>query len=174
MAHGDYIVLYDITEDGKSTAIDSLTEFDFGPLRDYYFYKQSYWQKKIISSTSNKMLVEFRSVDVHERDGFSASIHYSPLPSKECEAGLDMIKKTIQSPNYPDFYFNNMTCKWLISVPQGFYITLKFLEFDVGFFWLFQYLIHFLNIYIWFFYYSWKILMTFLVYITEAVIIQNW
>ena len=137
MAHGDYIVLYDITEDGKSTAIDSLTEFDFGPLRDYYFYKQSYWQKKIISSTSNKMLVVFRSDDLdqtfEEYIGFSASMHYSPLPSKECEAGLDMTKKTIQSPKYPNSYDNNLACKWLISVPHGSHITLKFLEFDVRF-----------------------------------------
>ena len=135
MAHGDYIVLYDITEDGKSTAIDSLTEFDFGPLRDYYFYKQSYWQKKIISSTSNKMLVEFRSDDVDERYGFSASIQYSPLPSIECEAVLDMTKKIIQSPNYPDSYDSNLYCNWLISVPHGSHITLKFLQLDVGLYW---------------------------------------
>ena len=74
------------------------------------------------------MLVEFRS---DEDDRFSASIHYSPLPSKECEIGLDMTKKTIQSPNYPDSYGNNISCKWLISVPHGLHLTLKFLQFDV-------------------------------------------
>ena len=77
------------------------------------------------------MLVEFRSDDVTEKTGFSASIHYSPLPSKECEKGLDMTMKMIQSPNYPDFYDNNLSCKWLISVPYGSHITLKFLHFDV-------------------------------------------
>ena len=86
--------------------------------------------KKIISSTSNKMLVEFRSDDSDESQGFYASIHYS---SKECEAGLDMTKKTIQSPNFPDLYDNNLACKWLISVPHGSHITLKFLQLDVGF-----------------------------------------
>ena len=80
------------------------------------------------------MLVEFRSDDVREYIGFSASIHYSPLPSKECEKGLDMTIKTIQSPNYPDSYDNKMACKWLISVPHGSHITLKFLHFDVIFF----------------------------------------
>ena len=80
------------------------------------------------------MLVEFRSDDNHEKDGFSASIYYSIFPSKECQKGLDMIKKTIQSPNYPDLYSNNMFCKWLISVPDGSHITLKFLQHEVGFF----------------------------------------
>ena len=97
------------------------------------YYTWSGWQKKIISSTSNKMLVEFRSDDVYEWDGFSASIHYIPLPSKECQKGLDMTKKTIQSPNYPDLYNNNLFCKWLISVPYGSHITLHFLQFDVKF-----------------------------------------
>ena len=108
--------------------IASLTGADSGP-----YYSWSRWQKKIISSTNNKMLVEFRSDDGDEREGFSASIHYSPLPNKECELGLDMTKKTIQSPNYPGSYNNNLTCKWLISVPRGSHITLKFSEFDVGF-----------------------------------------
>ena len=81
------------------------------------------------------MLVEFRSDDNTGRTGFSASIYYSPLPSKECEVGLDMIKKTIQSPKYPDSYGNNLDCKWLISVPYGSHITLKFLQLDVGLFW---------------------------------------
>ena len=81
------------------------------------------------------MLVEFRSDDVYEGYGFSASIHYSPLPSIECKAVLDMTKKIIQSPNYPDSYDNNLYCNWLISVPHGSHITLKFLQLDVGLYW---------------------------------------
>ena len=127
----DYIKLYDSTDDGKSTVIASLTSSDEGPRSNILYW--SYWQKKIISSTGNKMLVEFRSDDSFERDGFSASIHYSPLPSKECDRGLDMTMKTIQSPNYPDSYDNNLACKWLISVPHGSHISLKFLQLDVGF-----------------------------------------
>ena len=80
------------------------------------------------------MLVNFRSDNYWEEFGFSVSIRYSPLTTKECEAGLDMTKKTIQSPNYPDSYDNDLTCKWLISVPHGSHITLKFLLLDVGFY----------------------------------------
>ena len=84
------------------------------------------------------MLVEFKSDEASQEIGFSASIHYSALPSKKCEEGLDINMKTIQSPNYPDLYDNNMVCKWLISVPLGFHISLKFLHFDVRFFCNFQ------------------------------------
>ena len=108
--------------------IASLSGLDNGPVSFYFHYSR--WQKNIISSTSNKMLVEFRSDDSDESQGFYASIHYS---SKECEAGLDMTKKTIQSPNHPNSYNNNLNCKWLISVPYGSHITLKFLQFDVRF-----------------------------------------
>ena len=130
---GDYITIYDITDDGKSTVIASLTHLDCGPdVLSVYFVGR--WQKKIISSTSNKMLVEFRSDDVIQWTGLSTSIHYSPLLGKECEAGLNMTKKTFQSPNYPDSYDNNLSCKWLISVSHGSHITLKFLQLDVGIF----------------------------------------
>ena len=130
---GDYITIYDINDDGKSTVIASLSGPDIGPISSFSFWSR--WHKKIISSTSNKMLVEFRSDDVDEREGFSTLIRYSPLPSKDCEVGLDMTKKTIQSPNYPDSYDNNLSCKWLISVPHGSHIILEFLQLDVGFIW---------------------------------------
>ena len=109
----------------------SLTGLDNGPQS---YFSHSCWQKKIISSTSNKMLLEFRSDDIFGAKGFSASIHYSKLLGKECEAGLDMAMKTIQSPNYPDSYNNNLSCNWLISVPHGSHVTLIFLQLDVGFF----------------------------------------
>ena len=115
--------------------IASLTGPDIGPNSSYQSYY--YWQTKIISSTSYKMLVEFRSDDVREifgdMQGFSAFIHYSPLPINECENGLDMTNKIIQSPNHPDSYNNNLICKWLISVPHGSHITLSFSQFDVRF-----------------------------------------
>ena len=137
-SHGDYVTIYDLTDDGKSTVIDSLTSLDVGPISytgpisfEYPYY-YSRWEKKIISSKSNKILVEFRSDDISQWYGFSTSIQYSPLPSKECEGGLDMTMKTIQSPNYPDSYDNNLSCKWLISVPHGSHITLRLLQLDVG------------------------------------------
>ena len=132
---GDYLQIFDVYDDGNSRMIASLLGPDIGP----NLLSFGNWQKKIISSTSNKMMVEFRSDSVRETDrhsacGFSASIHYSSLPITECENGLDMTMKTIQSPNYPNSYDNNLSCKWLISVPHGYHITLKFLQFDVRYF----------------------------------------
>ena len=78
------------------------------------------------------MMVEFKTNDDdNEFIGFSTFIHYSQLPSKECETGLDMTKKSIQSPNYPNSYDNNISCKWLISVHHDMHITLKFTIFNV-------------------------------------------
>ena len=113
--------------------LTNLTGSDLGPISTKSPYIYSHWHKKIISSTNNKMLVEFRSDDVNEGDGFSAFIHYSPLPINECENGLDMTNKIIQSPNHPDSYNNNLICKWLITVPHGSHITLSFSQFDVRF-----------------------------------------
>ena len=113
--------------------LTNLTGSDLGPISLKSPYYHSHWHKKIISSTNNKMLVEFRSDDVNEGDGFSAFIHYSPLPINECENGLDMTNKIIQSPNHPDSYNNNLICKWLITVPHGSHITLSFSQFDVRF-----------------------------------------
>ena len=116
--------------------IASLTGPDIGPVSLEKPYYRGHWQKKIISSSINNMLVEFKSDDEDEVKGegigFSLSIHFSPLPSQECEKGLDMNAKTIQSPNYPDLYYHNLSCNWLISVPHGSHITLKFLHFDVS------------------------------------------
>ena len=114
--------------------IANLTGTDFGPQS---YESSSYWQKKIISSTSNVMLVEFRSDDVWEYVGFAASIHYSPLTSKECDKGLKV--KTIQTPSYPGLYENDVSCKWLITVSHGSHITLQFLQFDVRIFVIFSY-----------------------------------
>ena len=136
---GDYITIYDIDDDGNFRTIARLTGTDSGPQSYYHF---SNWQKKIISSSSSNMLVEFRADNIiqHmgltaslEQVGFSASIQYSPISSQECERGLKIDKKIIQSPNYPDSYDNEMSCKWLISVPHGYHLTLKFLQFDVRF-----------------------------------------
>ena len=130
----DYVTIYDVNDGKTSTMIAKLTGSDDGPIKSEQDWMNTHWKKKVISSSSNNMLVEFRSDDFLQSMGFSASIHYSTLPNKLCEKGLNMAMKTLQSPNYPNVYENDLNCKWLISVPHGFYITLKFLQFDVRFF----------------------------------------
>ena len=91
------------------------------------------WEKKIISSSGNRMMIEFRSDDSLEWSGFSASISYHPLQSEGCNSWLNMNKGTLNSPGYPNSYNNTISCKWLITLMHGYYITLKFIEFEVIF-----------------------------------------
>ena len=105
---------------------------DLGPKSQY---TQSNWDKKIISSSGNKIMVEFRSDHFLEQTGFSASIIFTTqFQSKMCESSLDLDNKTFLSPNYPNFYDDITSCDWLITVKHGHHIELKFHEFDVSIF----------------------------------------
>ena len=91
----------------------------------------SNWDKKSISSSTNKMNIEFKSDDFWEAKGFSANIQFTPITSEECESWLDMNKKTLKSPNYPQLYHNSRECRWLITVDHDNHITLNFVGLDV-------------------------------------------
>ena len=88
----------------------------------------SNWDKKIISISTNKMNIEFKSDNFEEWRGFSANIYFTPISNKECESWLDMNKKIFKSPNYPQTYHISMKCSWLITVDPDYYITLDFFE----------------------------------------------
>ena len=92
----------------------------------------SNWNKKWISISTQKMIVEFKSDDSVEYIGFSANIHFTPIPSMECDSWLDMYNKDFKSPNYPQPYQNAVKCKWLIIVHHDYHITLDIIEFNVG------------------------------------------
>ena len=98
---------------------------DVGPKSEY---AHSNWDKKIISISTNKMNIEFKSDDYMESKGFSAKIYFTPIPNKECEAWLNMNKNVFKSPNYPQTYHNSNKCSWLITVDHDYHITLDFNE----------------------------------------------
>ena len=104
-----------------------LTGSDEGPKSESIF---SNWNKKIISSTTNKMIIEFKSDDLILKfnKGFSASIYFTPVHIKNCESWLDMNKRIFKSPNYPQTYYNSMKCSWLITVDPDYHITLDFFD----------------------------------------------
>ena len=102
-----------------------MTGEDAGP-KSVYSY--SNWDKKIISISTNKMNIEFKSDDFLEYKGFSGNIFFTPVPNKECESWLDMNKKEFKSLNYPQTYHISMKCSWLITVDPDYYITLDFFE----------------------------------------------
>ena len=94
----------------------------------------SNWEKKIISGSSNKMIVEFKSDDTSEYTGFSLSIQFTPFQNDMCESCLDMEQKILKSPNYPNSYENNVTCYWIITAQHGLHIKLELQEFNVKYF----------------------------------------
>ena len=116
-----------------------LTGSDVGPKSESIL---SNWNKKIISSTANKMIIEFKSDDIRTykfhyylpelvlkfNKGFSASIYFTPVHIKNCESWLDMNKRIFKSPNYPQTYHTSMKCTWLITVDYDYHITLDFTE----------------------------------------------
>ena len=121
----DFVLIHD----GNSTLLSRLTGPDLGPKS---LHGWSNWNKKIISSSGNQMLIEFRSDELEEWDGFFAHIQFTPLQSQMCESWLNMNNKTLLSPNYPMTHNSNMSCNWLITVRHGFHIELKFHKFDVS------------------------------------------
>ena len=94
----------------------------------------SNWEKKIISSSSNKMMVEFKSDDTLQYTGFSMSIQFTPFQNDLCESCLDKEQKTLKSPHYPKSYGNNVTCNWIITAHHKFHITLVLQELNVKYF----------------------------------------
>ena len=95
----------------------------------------SNWEEKVISSSSNSMIVEFKSDDYSKEDwGFSATIHFNLLSNKKCELLIDMHNQILQSQNYPNSYGNDIFCYQLITVHPEFHIIVDFLEFDVSYF----------------------------------------
>ena len=138
--NGDYISIKEIGSSGNLNLLAYLTGSDEGPKSESIF---SNWNKKIISSTTNKMIIEFKSDDIRTfyyhlpelilkfNKGFSASIYFTPLPIKNCESWLAMNKTIFKSPNYPQTYYDSMKCSWLITVDPDHYITMNFFDFYV-------------------------------------------
>ena len=105
-----------------------MTGPDAGPTSNY---SVSNWDKKIISVSTNKMNIKFKSDEIEQYKGFFAKISFTPIPNKDCESWLDMNKKTLKSPNYPQNYYNSNKCSWLITMDHDYYITLDISEFYV-------------------------------------------
>ena len=101
---------------------------DVGPKSQMTY---SNWEKKIISSSYNMMVVEFKSNDKIQGTGFSLNIQFTPMENPICESCLNMEEKTLKSPNHPKSYGNNVSCNWLITAEHGFHITLTLQDFDV-------------------------------------------
>ena len=52
--------------------------------------------------------------------------------SAVCGGELNMETGQLESPNYPEDYVPNKECIWVITVPEGFQVALKFQSFEVS------------------------------------------
>ena len=130
---GDYILIQEIDSNGYQILVAYLSGSDGGPksVDSRIRESRSNWDKKIISSSTNRMTIEFRSDDLWKNMGFSANIYFTPIPNKDCESWMDMNKKTFKSPNYPHTYKYSIKCSWLITADHDYHISLDVGEFYV-------------------------------------------
>ena len=111
--------------------ISRLSGPDAGPKSQFIY---SNWEYKTISSSSNKMMIEFKSDDTVENTGFSLSIQFTPFQNDVCQSCLNMDQKTLKSPNYPKSAGKFVTCSWIITTQHGLHIKLELKEFNVNYF----------------------------------------
>ncbi|KAG6927881.1 CUB domain containing protein 2, partial [Chelydra serpentina] len=76
----------------------------------------------IVSST-HELLVVFKSDFNIGGRGFKAYFF-----SGECQEVYTAIKGNFSSPQYPNFYPNNIKCHWTIQLPPGYRIKVFFLD----------------------------------------------
>ena len=55
-----------------------------------------------------------------------------PFIGDSCQYWMDLENQRLSSPYYPEDYFGNADCEWLITAPEGNIITLEFDHFDVS------------------------------------------
>ena len=49
-----------------------------------------------------------------------------------CDEWLDLVNNKLTSPNFPKAYDPITDCKWNLTAPQGYYVTLDFEIIDVS------------------------------------------
>lgn len=80
-----------------------------------------------VTSTSNVMHVQFKSSSLYHDKGFQAQWS----TNEGCLYELTGNSGTIQSPNYPDNYPNNILCSWVITTEVNSQAVLSFTDFDL-------------------------------------------
>ncbi|XP_041372182.1 cubilin-like [Gigantopelta aegis] len=80
---------------------------------------------RVITSTSNKLWIKFRSDSSVSGNGFSA------VYSTVCNNVLTSFSGVIESPNFPNRYPHNRNCTWIIQTTLGNTVNVSFSHFDI-------------------------------------------
>ena len=83
---------------------------------------------KMVSS-KNIILAQFVSNNTSDDQVLNWKIDYHPF----CEEWIDMKNGYLKSPNHPEPYDNNVTCKWGIISVKDQYVLLNFVAFEVSY-----------------------------------------
>ncbi|XP_054274028.1 cubilin-like isoform X2 [Macrosteles quadrilineatus] len=112
----DAVTIYENnTETGNSTLLDRYCGLKLPPTT---------------VSTTNLVTVTFHSDDSVHREGFTA--HYVMVDQRKvCGGTIRSVSGSIATPNYPEDYPDNKECIWIIHVPQGRQIKLRFESLDI-------------------------------------------
>ena len=94
MLDDDFILIQEIDSNENQKLVAYLTGPDDGPKSEA---ATSNWDMKIISISTTQMNIEFKSDDYLEAKGFSANIHFTPIPNNECDSWLDMNQNVFKS-----------------------------------------------------------------------------
>lgn len=109
---------------------------DYLEIRDGYWHRSPMIGRRICGfdrvnelfvTHSNRMLITYYRTTPQKRgryfNGFTATY--------ETACGGEATGGQIKSPNYPERYWPNQNCVWLITVPEGHQVALQFITFDV-------------------------------------------
>ncbi|NXV89265.1 CDCP2 protein, partial [Calonectris borealis] len=107
----DYVALFD----GPTTAAPRLGR-----------YCGSTHPPRAVSSTPH-LLVLFKSDFNIGGRGFKAHFY----SAGECQEVFTAIKGNFSSPQYPNFYPNNLKCQWSIQLPPGYRVKVFFLDMEL-------------------------------------------
>ncbi|CAD7084767.1 unnamed protein product [Hermetia illucens] len=109
-------------------------------LTDYLEVRDGYWHKspllgrfcgkvteKTITTTSSRMLLTY--VNMNRNAGYRG---FKAEYEANCGGELTIDGEgRLESPNYPLEYLPGMECIWILSVPEGYQVALKFQSFEV-------------------------------------------
>ncbi|XP_067996751.1 CUB domain-containing protein 2 [Melanerpes formicivorus] len=114
-------------EGGQGCSFDFVALFD-GPTAaspSLGRYCGSSWPPRTVSSTPHLLILFKSDFNIGGR-GFKAHFY-----SGECQEVFTTIKGNFSSPQYPNFYPNNLKCQWSIQLPLGYRIKVFFLDMEL-------------------------------------------
>ncbi|XP_065656920.1 cubilin isoform X3 [Hydra vulgaris] len=92
-------------------------------------YCNTFKPPRVVTSTSNQLRLWLSTDSTIHHRGFT--LKYIFLPEQDCGGVIESTHGEITSPRFPLHYPNKKSCEWKIRVPEGKYLYLKFISFEI-------------------------------------------